>query len=266
MGGYPPGGSKRGSGILSQNSVPNGRVIKYPPKCAPPLPGGVPGGPRGAPQDRRPGPPSGGSWNIPPAGAPAYPRLPPEVYPQPGVSPPPVSPTLRGLTRDEPATTLGWDTPPLRPHGTSLALRVCLGCARPVSPHRSGVSMSQALGLPHVGIQSSTLTRQAGEYMQLPPLTLRVPGTPLSGFMRPDFRFPEPVRPLAHLGKGPTPGARFGLRATRTPGSPPPSLRFGASRPLNPQDPRPPGKRWKKDHLFGGLRCKVVREWGGSAH
>ena len=192
-GGYPPGGQKWGSGILSQNSVPNGRVIKYPPKCAPPLPGGGPGGPPGGPPGPAPGTPLRGVLDIPPAGAPAYPRLPPEVYPQPGVSPPPVSHTPLVLTRDEPATTLGWDTPPLRPHGTSLALRVCLGCARPVSPHSQACLCRYALGLPHVGIQSSTLTRQAGEYMQPPPLTLRVPGTPLSGRMRPDFRFPEPV-------------------------------------------------------------------------
>ena len=41
---------------------------------------------------------------------------------------------------------------------------------------------------------------------------------------------------------------------------------LGLHRPLFWPDPPPPGKRWRKRHLFGGVRCKVVGEWGGSAH
>ena len=70
-----PGGSKNRGGIF----VPTGRVIKYPPKCAPPArPGPAPGPPWG-----RPGPASGG---------PAGPRIsdphgvPPQVFPRPGSS------------------------------------------------------------------------------------------------------------------------------------------------------------------------------------
>ena len=40
----PPGGPVRG-GEKSPNFVPTGRVIKYPPKCTPPGPGGPPGDP-----------------------------------------------------------------------------------------------------------------------------------------------------------------------------------------------------------------------------
>ena len=45
-----------------------------------------------------------------------------------------------------------------------------------------------------------------------------------------------------------------------------PSLRSGPQNPLSPQDPPPPAWWSKKDHHFGGVRCKVVGEWGGSAH
>ena len=44
------------------------------------------------------------------------------------------------------------------------------------------------------------------------------------------------------------------------------AVRFGLHRPLFRPDPPPLAKRRRFDHLFGGVRCKVVGEWGGSAH
>ena len=49
----PKRGQKRGQ--KSAEFVPDGRVIKYPPKCTPPRPGAAPrGGPRGPPQTPSP--------------------------------------------------------------------------------------------------------------------------------------------------------------------------------------------------------------------
>ena len=50
------------------------------------------------------------------------------------------------------------------------------------------------------------------------------------------------------------------------PRDPEEAVRFGLHRPLFRPDPPPLAKRWRFDHLFGGVRCKVVGEWGGSAH
>ena len=93
----------------------------------------------------------------------------------------------------------------------------------------------------------------------------RVPGTHPFRFMPPENRFPEPLLLYGTFG-GSIPLALGALRATMDPGLWNPSLRSGPQNPLSPQDPPPPAWWSKKDHHFGGVRCKVVGEWGGSAH
>ena len=269
----------RGGKIRGAIFVPTGRVIKYPPKCAPP---GGPGPPR---------PPPAGAPRGAPVGGPRYPpRYPPSYHPP--VSTNPRSSPLAGDhgTRVWPTLRLThtmWGPSP--PHMERVRAIAPLSVKHPdrlrlvtsgecVDRYTHDVIDKTASQIGHGPLRNSPghLAVPWVHSRSAPPATSGLTrsyqgpwGTPLRGVPRTPSQ--------GGLQGGPPGGS--GTPPGTGPGPPPTApreLRLATWGPLDPLRPRPPGgpggpfpgpaSGGQKSPIFDPLRCKVVGEWGGSAH